>query len=154
MKNSKAKGDVSEGFVIAQLLKLGYALSIPFGDNQRYDLIVDDGERLWRAQVKTARLRDGCLVFNTTSQNVLTGARRGYRGEIDLFLAYSPDTERVYCVLIEAAGATEMWLRVDPPAYEARRRTAKWARDYELVGQAGFEPAADSRDIGSALSPD
>jgi hypothetical protein len=58
--NSKAKGEISEGHAIAQLLTHRYAPSMPFGDNQRYDLIVDDGERLWRAQVKTARRRCPC----------------------------------------------------------------------------------------------
>jgi cupin superfamily acireductone dioxygenase involved in methionine salvage len=32
-------------------------VSIPFGENHRYDLIADDGERLLRIPVKTGRLR-------------------------------------------------------------------------------------------------
>src|ERR1039457_879780 len=84
--NSKAKGEISEGHVIAQLLTHGYAPSMPFGDNQRYDLIVDDGAHLWRAQVKTARMRNGCLVFNCCSIDVNTQARRTYHGQIDIFL--------------------------------------------------------------------
>jgi hypothetical protein len=71
--NTNSKGEISEGHVIAYLLKRGYAVSIPFGNNQRYDLILDDGDRLWRVQVKTARMRAGCLMFNCYSS--------GYKGK-------------------------------------------------------------------------
>ena len=101
--NSKAKGEISEGLVIAHLLKLGYSISMPFGDNQRYDLIVDDGGRLWRAQVKTGRFRRGCVIFNCVSLNAFTQQRFSYRGQIDTFLVYCPDIDKVYWVPIEKA---------------------------------------------------
>lgn len=129
--NSKAKGEVSEGHVIAHLLKMGYSVSMPFGDNQRYDLILDDGERLWRIQVKTARLQRGCLVFNAASVNGFTGVKTDYRGQIDLFLAYSPDTDKVYRVPVDEAGINEVNLRIEPPK-GGPRSTIRWARDYEL----------------------
>ena len=43
----------------AALIEAGYAVSKPFGENQRYDLVIDDGETLARVQVKTGRLRNG-----------------------------------------------------------------------------------------------
>ena len=130
--NSKAKGEVSEGHVVAHLLKLGYSVSIPFGDNQRYDLIYDDGSRLWRVQVKTARLHRGCLVFSTASVNGFTGKKTSYRGQIDLFMAYSPHTERVYRVPVDEAGLTEVSLRVEP-ARGGPLTTIRWASNYELA---------------------
>jgi hypothetical protein len=138
--NSKAKGEISEGLVIAHLLKLGYSISMPFGDNQRYDVIVDDGDRLWRAQVKTGRLRRGCVIFNCVSLNAFTQQRFSYRGQIDMFLVYCPDTEKVYWVPIEKATSSEMWLRVDQPSRKGPHATIKWARDFELVGRKGLEP--------------
>jgi hypothetical protein len=50
-------------------------VSIPFGTNQRYDLIVDLGDRLVRVQCKTGRLRDGTIKFAT--QTVRVNTRRG-----------------------------------------------------------------------------
>jgi PD-(D/E)XK endonuclease len=130
--NSKAKGEISEGHVIAHLLKRGYSVSMPFGDNQRYDLIWDDGERLWRAQVKTARLRQGCIVFNCTSINGFTGKRTGYEGQIDLFLVYSPDTDKVYRVPVSDAAASSIMLRIEPTR-GGPKTTIRWAADYELA---------------------
>lgn len=129
--NSKAKGEISEGHVIAHLLKLGYSVSMPFGDNQRYDLILDDGERLWRVQVKTARLQRGCLVFSAASVNGFTGKKTDYRGQIDIFLAYSPDTDKVYRAEVDDAGRNEVWLRIEP-AKGGPTTTIRWASDYEL----------------------
>src|ERR1039457_2020796 len=134
--NSKAKGEISEGHVIAQLLTHGYAPSMPFGDNQRYDLIVEDGAHLWRAQVKTARMRNGCLVFNCCSIDVNTQARRTYHGQIDIFLAYSPDTAKVYWVPISDATKTEMSLRLEPAKPKGPKVTIRWAMDYELTSRA------------------
>jgi hypothetical protein len=135
--NSKAKGEVSEGHVIASLLNHGYSLSVPFGDNQRYDLIVDDGERLWRAQVKTGRIRGGCLRFNCASINVLTQHRISYHGQIDLFLVYSPDTGKVYRVPIGEAPNAEMSLRLQATkGTKGPRSTIRWAADYELTSRA------------------
>jgi hypothetical protein len=109
---------------------------VPFGDNQRYDLIVDDGGRLWRAQVKTARVRNGCLMFNCCSQNVLTQQRKSYHGQIDLFLVYSPATDKVYRILIEDAPGVEMSLRLEPAKAKGPKSTIRWAADYELTSRA------------------
>lgn len=51
--NSKSVGERSEAAILNWLIQLGYAVSIPFGNNQRYDLIADDGKGLIRVQCKT-----------------------------------------------------------------------------------------------------
>jgi len=133
--NTTTQGEISEGHVIAHLLKRGYAVSIPFGNNQRYDLVIDDGSHLWRAQTKTARLEKGCLVFNC-SNNGYKGVRKTYQGQIDLFLIYSPHTDKVYRVPIEAATVTSMMLRIDPTragSPKSPKHPIKWASDYELT---------------------
>jgi hypothetical protein len=55
--NSKKQGDVGTGYAVALFNELGYIVSLPFSDNQAYDLIIDDGERLRRVQVKTTRFK-------------------------------------------------------------------------------------------------
>lgn len=57
-----------------------------------------------------------------------------YRGQIDLFLAYSPYTDKVYRVPVDEVGLREVWLRVDPLKPGAPRSTIRWATDYELRG--------------------
>jgi hypothetical protein len=62
-RNTKSVGDLSEVMVIAALVRAGYLVSIPFGENHRYDVIADDGVQLLRIQVKTGRLRGGAINF-------------------------------------------------------------------------------------------
>ena len=39
--NTKLKGDLGELKVASDLVSQGYTISIPFGDNSAYDLILD-----------------------------------------------------------------------------------------------------------------
>jgi len=40
---------------------------VPFGENTRYDLVVDDGLRLGRVQCKSGQLVSGVVRFKTAS---------------------------------------------------------------------------------------
>lgn len=131
--NPKGKGEVSEGIVIAYLLKAGYSVSIPFGNNQRYDLILDEGTGdLLRVQVKTGRIAKGCMRFQVSSKNGFTGETRDYRGQADVFMVYCPQNEAIYRVPVEACGRHEMYLRVDEPR-NPTLSTIHWARDYRVA---------------------
>jgi len=44
-RNTKRIGDISEAAVIWALVRMGYNISIPFGENHRYDVLIDDGIR-------------------------------------------------------------------------------------------------------------
>lgn len=132
MNNPKAVGEVSEGVIAAHLLKLGYSVSIPFGNNQKYDLIWDDGETLHRVQVKTGRITQGCVIFATSARNTINGKRTSYHGRADLLLVYCPDNSKVYRVPVsEQTNASEMRLRVQP-ARGGPTSTIKWATEYEF----------------------
>jgi hypothetical protein len=50
-------GDRSALAVMWALRARGYDLLIPFGENTRYGLVIDDGERLAKVQCKTGRVR-------------------------------------------------------------------------------------------------
>jgi len=54
-KNTRRQGDVGLGQAIAYFTSLGYSVSLPLTESQRYDLIVDDGEELARIEVKSSR---------------------------------------------------------------------------------------------------
>jgi hypothetical protein len=51
---SKHRGDVAEMEFMIEAKNRGFEMSKPFGDNERYDLILDGGRRLWRVQVKSS----------------------------------------------------------------------------------------------------
>ncbi len=55
--NSKKQGDIGMCYAIAYFSKLGYTISIPITDSQDYDLIIDNGIKLLKVQVKTTKFK-------------------------------------------------------------------------------------------------
>jgi hypothetical protein len=129
--NTKAIGELSEGVILAHLLRKGWAVSLPFGNNQRYDMIVDTGDKLLRAQCKTGRYLNGCVEFATSSKNGFTGERLSYAGQIEVFLVYSPATEAVYMFPADQAPPTFVRIRVEP-ARGGSKSNIRWAKDFEI----------------------
>ncbi len=139
-QNHKAVGERSEAVIIAKLLEVGYGVLTPFGDNRRYDLVIEDADgQFWRIQCKTGWIEnDGaCLEFATASTYYHTKAgrtgygRRDYQGQIDYFAVYSPDTGHAYLVPISHVGKTNMQLRLKPTKNN-QEKGIRWAKDYEI----------------------
>lgn len=113
--NTKQIGDTSEAVVLAALIRRGYSVSIPFGDNDPYDLVVDGAESLLRVQVKTGWLEEGCVRFKTASKTTAGGQRvdRDYTaGEVDGFAVRCRDSDVLYWVPVEDVGRKHTYLRV------------------------------------------
>jgi hypothetical protein len=152
MEHPKVVGDRTTLAVIAALDAAGYDVLLPFGENTRYDLVIDDGDRLQRVQCKTGRLRDSAVRFPTCStyahHRSATNPRRDYFGQIDYFAVYCRETGSVYLVPIEdLTNRTSAALRVDP-ARNSQVRRIRPAANYRialvnvtatagLVGRAG-----------------
>jgi len=56
----KQQGEVTELRFYLELFERGLIVSKPFGDNAKYDFIVDSGERLTKVQVKSVSVKDEC----------------------------------------------------------------------------------------------
>jgi PD-(D/E)XK nuclease superfamily protein len=50
--NTKQTGERSEAAFLHRASGLGFGVAKPWGDSLRYDFILDNGERLWRIQIK------------------------------------------------------------------------------------------------------
>lgn len=147
MEHPKAIGDRTTLATMLALSTSGYAVSVPFGENTRYDLIIDDGGRLLKVQCKTGRLRNGAVFFRPSSSYAHHASprqkRRVYRGEIDYFAVHCPETGGVYLVPIAAVATTWMAsLRVEPPR-NCQKRRIRSAAEYEI----------GTIRLGSALAP-
>jgi PD-(D/E)XK endonuclease len=132
--NSKTVGERTEGIILAELLKAGYVVLLPFGDNQRYDLVIEEGGVFKRVQCKTASLAvtSAALTFKTCSSYAHRGGGYlGYRGAADLFGVYSPDTGRCYLVPVEDVGERQATLRLEP-ARNGQASKVRLAQQYEL----------------------
>lgn len=131
-RNTKHVGDVCEAAVITALIKCGYRVSIPFGENQRYDLIAEKDNVLYKVQVKSGRLRKGAILFPCYSIHAHRGGRmRRYAGEIDLFGVYCRDVDCTYLIPFDDLAGYSGSLRIDPPK-NGQEKKVRWAERYLL----------------------
>lgn len=131
--NTKDKGDAAEASVLAILMRSGKHCLLPYGDNRRYDIVVDERGRFVRIQVKCGRIRNGCLVYNTTT--VVNGKTTGrYNESIDYFGVYCFETDKLYLVPERDAPIGTGSLRLDNNKKADKK--AKYAATYEFDSQS------------------
>lgn len=130
--NPNEKGRNTEALVLTYILGLGYSVSIPFGDKDRYDQIWDIDGKLLRVQVKTSRLKkeknpeNVSICFNCKSS--INGKTRKYsENEIDYFATYWDG--RVYLVPVTECSAEKTLRFVSSQSYQPN---ICWAKDYEV----------------------
>lgn len=132
MSSPKTIGERSEGMVLAALLRAGKVVLQPFGDNQRYDLVIDEVGTFIRVQCKTGRLKNGVIFFDTCSSQAHRGkGKQDYRGQADVFGVYSPDRDDVYLVPVEMVGRTSGTLRLEP-SRNGQAKGVRMAADFLL----------------------
>ena len=124
---------------------------MPFGGGAPYDLVVDTGVRLVKVQVKTGRLRNGCVIFSMQRHSGRVGKGSKYsNGEFDVFTVYCPDNEQIYVVPF-GGNTTDGRLRFFDTRNNQRQKI-RWAKDFMFddhvrklrreVELVGLEPTA------------
>lgn len=131
MKDTKAVGDTTEAMILAQLLKAGYRVLLPFGERHKYDLVVEHNSGCFmRVQCKTGKIIRGAIRFNTSSVSKDAKTKKYVKryytsGDIDAYGIYVPELDRSYLVPISVVARTEGCLRVEPTLRNIKKvRTA------------------------------
>jgi len=102
--HTKDIGDIAEVAVTLAALKRGWSVSKPVGENQRYDLILDDGTTLFKVQCKSAKLKNNVISASLTR---MTRVKDKYKREhyteqeIDAFAIYCPDLQQSFLLKTE-----------------------------------------------------
>lgn len=130
--DTKFIGNITELEVLTYITKLGYQVSIPFGDRERYDQIWDINGKLLRVQVKTSRLiDDGVIKFSCRSSHRKAGkyvASKYTANEIDYFATFWDG--RCYLVPVNET-STDKTLRFVPPKNK-QIKGITFAEEYEV----------------------
>ncbi len=124
--DTRHRGDVAEAAVLHALTKAGLLVLMPFGRFGPYDMVIDlPGGRLVRVQVKSGRVRRGCVLFNSCSTDHGRG-RADYAGKADVFAVHAPTDDGVYVLPVAEAATRVTTLRLRPTrnAQALRVRTA------------------------------
>lgn len=129
---SKEKGNLTELQCLTSFYKLGCTASIPYGENCRYDFILDVNGTLLKIQVKTSKtVSEECFEFSTRSTRVNSQGSysKSYtKNEIDFFATYYND--KCYLVPVEECNTSKK-LRFKYPS-NGQKKNISLAKNYEL----------------------
>ena len=128
----------------------GRKVLLPFGDNTRYDLVVENYGRFTRIQCKTGRMRRGAVVFAVASSQYHRGGKRqDYRGQADAFGVFCPDNEKIYIIPIEHLPlAREAKLRLTAPR-NSQVKGSVGPRNTNLIPDSSVGRATDCQKAAS-----
>jgi len=150
MEHPKDIGDRTT-LAVMLALRVGFAVLVPFGENTRYDLVIDDGARMLRVQCKTGRLRKGAVLWSMCSnyghQKNPRVVHRDYQGEVDYFGVFCPETQGVYLIPIaDVPMRRQGSLRATPPKNN-QQKFIRGARQYE-IGRVGIHASDSFHELG------
>jgi hypothetical protein len=101
----KQRGELAEIAFLHKAAAFGFGVAKPYGDSERYDFILDSGERLWRVQVKSvaATYPPGSHGYRTASCHSRGSCKDlpYTANEIDFFVAYIVPRDIWYIVPVE-----------------------------------------------------
>ena len=134
MLTSNWKGQLAVSKVETHAMELGLVPNRPLLDC-RYDVIIDDDKKLWRAQVKyangTSRNSIGAVTVNLAYE---TRQRRNVYtyndSEVDAFIVYVPKIDKLCWFPCSAfVGKKELSIRLEPPL-NGQKTKIFYAHDY------------------------
>lgn len=115
--NTKRIGNIGEAKVLCKFVELGIPVYIPFGDNEKADLIADFNGKLNKIQIKTSQKAEGGkMVFDLTSSTLhrKNGEKHIYtNNEIDYFACYNIERDKIFLVNINDAPNTAITIRYE-----------------------------------------
>lgn len=129
--NTKQKGDITELECITYLYKLGFDISIPYGENSRYDFIVDNGKDLLKIQCKTCQVFKDKIKIpcrSMRSNNKRNRVIAYNKDEIDYFATFY--NGKCYMISVEEAGY-EKTFRFNPTKNN-QSENIYYLQDYEV----------------------
>ena len=116
--DTKSIGNIGEAKVLCKFVELGIPVYLPFGDNERSDLIAEFNGKLNRIQVKTSiKAENGKMIFDLTSSTVhrSNGIKHIYtNNEIDYFACYNITRDKIFLIPVTES-RTGITIRYEKP---------------------------------------
>ena len=127
-----ARGNTAEAAVLAALVATDLEVLLPFGSGHSYDLAVAlPDERILRVQVKSSRIRNGCVEFNSSSTDHGRG-QQSYVGRADLMAVHSAELGQVFVLPVAGCARFRSYLRLGPTANNQQQQGVRFATDHTL----------------------
>ena len=133
--NSKDKGNISEARALFEFQKMGIPVLIPWGDNLRYDLVIELKGKFFKVQVKTANeeVNGGIVCYTRSSTNHTTNKKFStYENDVDYFVFYNQIRDIIAIVPIQDIGNNKtITLRIEPTKNN-QTKNIKFFEDYSF----------------------
>jgi hypothetical protein len=126
------KGDTVEAIVLAKLKSLGYTVLKPWGDNQRYDFVIENEDGFERVQVKKANYNGKsveCRVSGNHSNMNKINRKTYDKSEIDSFIFYVNEKNDFIYIDVEETPEYNITFRYSS---EQNQQHINWVNDYKL----------------------
>jgi PD-(D/E)XK endonuclease len=154
-RNTKRTGELAEAAFLHKAVGLGFRVTKPWGDSERYDFVLDSGRRLWRVQIKcTAVERAG--GYHIQPIHFVYGKNKVVytADDIDVLAAHVVPLD-VWYVLPVAALAAGRSLRLYPDDGCKTARFEKYRKGWDLFRGESAAVAGESESVaaGAELSP-
>ena len=141
--STKARGDIAEYRVVAELLERGHTVLMPCGDRLPYDVGIDVDGRLVRVQVRRAWSTKGTkggsykidVRRSQTNRKIWKHTKHGPRN-YDFLIAWIPGTPTFYVIPAKVASkyASGITFNDDP---SRRTRALPYRNAWKLLGKTG-----------------
>ncbi len=130
MAITKQKGDLAEVAIMKDLLKKGYKVSIPFGEDNKYDLIVLKKNKFLRLQCKYSKVKNNMIRVRCRSANNWKLLKYTAK-DIDYIVVYNIVNDTCYYIPSKMFknGRNAINLRLTPPK-SGRRKDVNWASNF------------------------
>jgi len=142
---TKRRGEVAEAAFLHKAASLGFSVSKPWGESDRYDFILDSGGHCWRVQVKSAHTSatNGYSFHACGNVQSQTYTAR----DIDFLVGYVvPDN--VWYVLPIEVFSTIGTVKVFPSSRRRMSRYEKYREAWCYILCANNEPCRKEVDAG------
>lgn len=96
--NTKNIGNIGEAITLQEFVKRGISVYIPFGENEKADLIAEFNGKLNKIQVKTSRkIEDNKILWRLVSC-CTSGCHKYTKEEVDYYALYNIETDLLLLV--------------------------------------------------------
>ena len=134
MDNTKKKGNKAEAVILAEFVKNNIPVCLPFGDNEKYDLVIEINGVFKSVQIKYGRYINGCVVSDMRHR---IGSDRiaysTYNDKVDILAVWCQELNKCYLIILKDYGnKIGCRFRIEPPKNNSSITTVVWAKDYEF----------------------
>jgi len=133
MAETKRKGDIGEAMIMADVLKRGYKVALPVGEDWRYDLVVLRLGRLERVQCKYVE-SDGKVIQVPCRSANQHSVHKYTEDELDWISVYDLTSDKCYYIpstMLGVKGRATIHLRLTTPLSN-QQKGILWASDYSV----------------------